>query len=86
MPHEDPDPTDPMALHGVAVATDDPTAAEAMTVQTALFKARRSSLQGQLEIVDQQIASLRQEIAGRQSQQQPGGEPTGARASRRSGC
>jgi hypothetical protein len=24
MPHNDPDPTDPMALHGVAVQTDDP--------------------------------------------------------------
>ena len=25
MPHNDPDPTDPMALHGVAVQTDDPS-------------------------------------------------------------
>ncbi len=30
MPHNDPDPTDPMTLHGVAVATDDPGAMREM--------------------------------------------------------
>ena len=30
MPYDDPDPTDPMTLHGVAVETDDPTAMREM--------------------------------------------------------
>ena len=30
MPHNDPDPTDPMTLHGVAVETDDPSAMREM--------------------------------------------------------
>jgi len=30
MPHDDPDPTDPMTLHGVAVETDDPSAMREM--------------------------------------------------------
>ncbi len=30
MPYDDPDPTDPMTLHGVVVETDDPTAMREM--------------------------------------------------------
>jgi len=32
MPHNDPDPTDPMTLHGVAVETDSPSANREMAI------------------------------------------------------
>ncbi len=32
MPYKDPDPTDPMTLHGVVVQTDDPSAMREMAV------------------------------------------------------
>ena len=32
MPHNDPDPTDPMTLHGVAIQTDDPSVTREMAV------------------------------------------------------
>jgi HlyD family type I secretion membrane fusion protein len=53
----------------LTVAQNDPTVAEAMMAQKTLFEARRSSLQGQLEILDQQIVFLRQQIVGLESQQ-----------------
>jgi HlyD family type I secretion membrane fusion protein len=39
-----------------------------MAAQQSLFGARRSSLEGQIRIVDQQIANLEQEIVGLQAQ------------------
>jgi HlyD family type I secretion membrane fusion protein len=47
---------------------DDPRVQEVMAAQQSLFGARRSSLEGQIRIVDQQIANLEQEIVGLQAQ------------------
>jgi HlyD family type I secretion membrane fusion protein len=47
----------------------DPQVDEILRAQQSLFEARRTSLRGELSILDRHIASLREEIAGFRSQQ-----------------
>lgn len=47
---------------------DDPQVADTMRAQQALFDARRNSLAGEVGIVNEQIAALRNEITGYESQ------------------
>jgi HlyD family type I secretion membrane fusion protein len=52
----------------------EPQVAEIVRSQKALFMARRNTLAGELSIVSEQIASLRNEIKGYESQQRAKGE------------
>lgn len=47
---------------------DDPQVADTLRAQQALFEARRNSLAGEVGIVNEQIAALRNEITGYESQ------------------
>ena len=53
----------------LAQRTSDPKALEIMKSQRLLFEARRTSLKGQIQILDQQILHLREQIQGLNAQQ-----------------